>query len=345
MALYTAVFALPTTVHLTVWIALSGPQLQMNLIVMATAHWCVVSTSPTAEAYHAAVYLSQASSRRSLVCGASSLRYVQDPLNRLQFCRAPLASKNGTIGFTWGSAGANDCRLRYFSAAWSPKVEYWYGPRGIPTHAEMVIPFTVFSVGTRAVSDMAFLVCNLARSLITDEEPNANICSLSFEAQEDKGVGYVAFTGVSPFWFKRAETTPMFDVMQDSPDSFIMTWPLFRDDLTQDFHIVNTLSLHDATLGDGGIAKATQQMTSIRPAIESPEGIELLAKLLAFDNDSSFGPCVGAPRLLRWERAHYMNLNPPKDILPILESLKDVPDHPWYYSRITHLLNSANVAL
>ncbi|KAJ3859087.1 hypothetical protein EV359DRAFT_68469, partial [Lentinula novae-zelandiae] len=222
------------------------------------------------------------------------------------------------------------------------KVEYWYGPRGIPTHADMVIPFTVFS--------------------------------------ENKGVGYVAFTGVSPFWFKRAETTPMFDIMQDSPDSFIMTWPLFRDNLTQEFHIVNTLShtslrrvpfelmiastaavrpllkrsegtiiivpaveaeatcwgdtqmpkqdtkismymvskpakrkFHDASVGAGGTANAMQQVTSMRPTIESPEGIELLAKLLAFNNDSSFGPCVGAPQLLRWERAHYMNLNPPKD--------------------------------
>ncbi|KAJ4493169.1 hypothetical protein C8J55DRAFT_485855 [Lentinula edodes] len=165
------------------------------------------------------------------------------------------------------------------------KVEYWYGPRGIPTHVDIVIPFTVFSVGTRAVSDMAFLVCNLARSLITDKEPNAKICSLSFEVQENKGVGYVAFTGVSPFWFKRAETTPMFDVMQDSPDSFIMTWPLFRDDLTYEFHICLTgawvtqmpkqdtkismymvskpakKKFHEASVGAGSTTNATQQVT------------------------------------------------------------------------------------
>ncbi|KAJ4464302.1 hypothetical protein C8J55DRAFT_142451 [Lentinula edodes] len=104
-------------------------------------------------------------------------------------------------------------------------------------------------------------------------------------------------------------------------------------------------SVRDVSLGACGTAKVPQQMGSTQSMIESPEGIELLAKLLAFDNDSSFGPCVGAPRLLRWERAQHMNLNPPKDILPILESLKDEPDHPWYYSRMTHLLNSTSVTL
>ncbi|KAJ4464303.1 hypothetical protein C8J55DRAFT_530231 [Lentinula edodes] len=122
------------------------------------------------------------------------------------------------------------------------KVDHWHGTRGIPTHADLVVPFTVFSAGTRAISDMAFLVCNLARSFITDREPKAEICSLSFETQEDKGVGYVAFTGVSPLSFIRAETTPMFDIVQGSPDSFVMTWPLCRDDLSRKFHIVDTLS-------------------------------------------------------------------------------------------------------
>ncbi|KAJ4478726.1 hypothetical protein C8J55DRAFT_561072 [Lentinula edodes] len=122
------------------------------------------------------------------------------------------------------------------------KVEHWYETRGIPTHTDMVILFTVFSAGSRAISDMAFLVCNIARSFIADREPKAEICSLSFETQKDKGVGYVAFTGVSPFWFIRAETTPMFDIMQDCPDSFIMTWPLCRNDLSCKFHIEDTLS-------------------------------------------------------------------------------------------------------
>ena len=33
------------------------------------------------------------------------------------------------------------------------------------------------------------------------------------------------------------------------------------------------------------------------------------------DNRSDeYGPCIGVPRLLRWERAHALGLNPPQEV-------------------------------
>ncbi|EJD48152.1 hypothetical protein AURDEDRAFT_113033 [Auricularia subglabra TFB-10046 SS5] len=40
--------------------------------------------------------------------------------------------------------------------------------------------------------------------------------------------------------------------------------------------------------------------------------------LRVFDNSHEYGPCVGIPRLQRWERAQAMGLNPPPEIRDIL---------------------------
>ncbi|KAK1286437.1 hypothetical protein QJS10_CPB20g01078 [Acorus calamus] len=37
-----------------------------------------------------------------------------------------------------------------------------------------------------------------------------------------------------------------------------------------------------------------------------------------FDMDMTYGPCLGMTRLQRWERAHNLGLNPPRDIEHLL---------------------------
>ena len=53
-----------------------------------------------------------------------------------------------------------------------------------------------------------------------------------------------------------------------------------------------------------------------------------LALLRDFDFSSRYGPCADITRLARWRRAEKFNLDPPKEVLEILERLpKDSPDH------------------
>ncbi|KAE8707869.1 DNA polymerase delta subunit 4 [Hibiscus syriacus] len=47
--------------------------------------------------------------------------------------------------------------------------------------------------------------------------------------------------------------------------------------------------------------------------------------LRQFDMNMAFGPCIGIPRLDRWERAQAMGLNPPKEIESILKRCKVKP--------------------
>ncbi|KAE8733687.1 DNA polymerase delta subunit 4 [Hibiscus syriacus] len=41
--------------------------------------------------------------------------------------------------------------------------------------------------------------------------------------------------------------------------------------------------------------------------------------LRQFDMNMEFGPCIGIPRIDRWERARRLGLNPPKEIESILK--------------------------
>lgn len=45
--------------------------------------------------------------------------------------------------------------------------------------------------------------------------------------------------------------------------------------------------------------------------------------LRIFDLTQKFGPCLGPSRLQRWRRANKYNLNPPSDVLAILERLDE----------------------
>ena len=54
-----------------------------------------------------------------------------------------------------------------------------------------------------------------------------------------------------------------------------------------------------------------------RPLPRSQSFLELLRE---FDLDSRYGPCVCPSRRERWERAARLGLNPPQDVLELLES-------------------------
>ncbi len=38
-----------------------------------------------------------------------------------------------------------------------------------------------------------------------------------------------------------------------------------------------------------------------------------------FDLSSQYGPCIGIPRLRRWKRAYTLDLNPPIEVLAVLQ--------------------------
>lgn len=42
-----------------------------------------------------------------------------------------------------------------------------------------------------------------------------------------------------------------------------------------------------------------------------------------------YGPCLGMTRLARWERAHSLGLNPPKDVERLLRQAKVRSDCLW----------------
>ncbi|KAL7230305.1 hypothetical protein ACSBR2_008746 [Camellia fascicularis] len=51
--------------------------------------------------------------------------------------------------------------------------------------------------------------------------------------------------------------------------------------------------------------------------------------LRQFDMNMAYGPCLGMTRLARWERAHSLGLNPPKDVERFLREAKVRPDCLW----------------
>ncbi|KAI8814862.1 DNA polymerase delta, subunit 4-domain-containing protein [Cladochytrium replicatum] len=59
----------------------------------------------------------------------------------------------------------------------------------------------------------------------------------------------------------------------------------------------------------------------------------ILEKLRAFDLNGKYGPCDGLTRLRRWQRAEKFGLEPPAELLPILDAddtNTDVTQSLWY---------------
>ncbi|KAJ4477723.1 hypothetical protein C8J55DRAFT_561315 [Lentinula edodes] len=108
----------------------------------------------------------------------------------------------------------------------------WLNVRRVPTHADIVMSFKVYSSGDIGIYDISFLLCNIYQSFLADKEPRFQICALSFNVDGDYSVGFAAFTGVSARWIQRAETTPTFDIVPGLTETFVTTWPLCRDDIS-----------------------------------------------------------------------------------------------------------------
>ncbi|KAK9735890.1 hypothetical protein RND81_04G235500 [Saponaria officinalis] len=51
--------------------------------------------------------------------------------------------------------------------------------------------------------------------------------------------------------------------------------------------------------------------------------------LRQFDLNIAYGPCIGMPRLDRWNRAYKLGMNPPKEIETLLKSGKVQADSLW----------------
>ncbi|GAB4842597.1 hypothetical protein Ancab_012573 [Ancistrocladus abbreviatus] len=51
--------------------------------------------------------------------------------------------------------------------------------------------------------------------------------------------------------------------------------------------------------------------------------------LRQFDMNMAYGPCIGMTRLARWERAHCLGLNPPKDVELLLRAAKARTESLW----------------
>ncbi|KAL9233550.1 hypothetical protein vseg_008531 [Gypsophila vaccaria] len=51
--------------------------------------------------------------------------------------------------------------------------------------------------------------------------------------------------------------------------------------------------------------------------------------LRQFDLNMAYGPCIGMPRLDRWNRANRLGMNPPKDVEALLKSGKVQADSLW----------------
>ncbi|KAJ3887460.1 hypothetical protein GG344DRAFT_80710 [Lentinula edodes] len=99
----------------------------------------------------------------------------------------------------------------------------WLNVRGVPTHADIVMSFKVYSSGDIGIYDISFLLCNIYQSFFANEEPRFQICALLFNVDGNYSVGFAAFTGVSARWIQRAETTPTFDIVPGLTETFVTT--------------------------------------------------------------------------------------------------------------------------
>ena len=72
-------------------------------------------------------------------------------------------------------------------------------------------------------------------------------------------------------------------------------------------------------------ATSAEPVDAATPSASKPSAstvsLEEIEALKAFDLNEKFGPCVGPSRLQRWKRADKWGLDPPPEVLAILESL------------------------
>ncbi|KAJ3871898.1 hypothetical protein F5051DRAFT_482987 [Lentinula edodes] len=104
----------------------------------------------------------------------------------------------------------------------------------------MQVSFRLFAGGCRALTDIAYLIGCLAEGLIRDQEP-ANLSGISYCTASDYCFGYMIFLSISESWYKRAATTPFLEPWAERADTYIGTWPLFRDEFCTNTLIRTTM--------------------------------------------------------------------------------------------------------
>jgi hypothetical protein len=70
--------------------------------------------------------------------------------------------------------------------------------------------------------------------------------------------------------------------------------------------------------GKGSVDKRA----AVAPAQKNPEQdeqMQYIEQLSHFDADPTYGPCAGIPRMMRWENAHRLGLEPPQEIPYLVE--------------------------
>ncbi|KAH7156939.1 DNA polymerase delta, subunit 4-domain-containing protein [Dactylonectria macrodidyma] len=74
------------------------------------------------------------------------------------------------------------------------------------------------------------------------------------------------------------------------------------------------------------------------------EGLSLQEKVLRyFDVSSQYGPCIGTPRMKRWQRAERLGLNPPVEVLAVLLKEENKGVKNINTAHMDEILNSSTV--
>ncbi|KAJ6789106.1 hypothetical protein PWT90_00408 [Aphanocladium album] len=75
------------------------------------------------------------------------------------------------------------------------------------------------------------------------------------------------------------------------------------------------------------------------------EGVSVHEKVLRyFDVSSQYGPCIGMPRMKRWQRAERLGLNPPIEVLAVLLKEENKGNNDIETAQMDKILNSVVVA-
>lgn len=82
-----------------------------------------------------------------------------------------------------------------------------------------------------------------------------------------------------------------------------------------------------ATLGSDSVQPAALVAKGRRDYNDDIDDIEEV--LRQFDMNMNYGPCIGVPRLERWERASKLGLDPPQQVKVFLERAGGVSDCLW----------------
>ncbi|KAK7422104.1 hypothetical protein QQX98_001847 [Neonectria punicea] len=74
------------------------------------------------------------------------------------------------------------------------------------------------------------------------------------------------------------------------------------------------------------------------------QGLSLQEKVLRyFDVSSQYGPCIGLPRMKRWQRAERLGLNPPIEVLAVLLKEETKGNKKIGVAHMDEILNPATV--